>query len=84
MPDEGASARREASKKSNGAAIFNIDPFPQHETNNKKEEIRKKEKEIRCFFVGSDYGTRHAAGIGDGGWQRSYCARQRRKSNKDL
>lgn len=24
------------------------------------------------------------AGIGDGGWQRSYCARQRRKSNKDL
>ena len=77
MPDEGASARREASKKSNGAAIFNIDPFPQHETNNKKEEIRKNEKEIRCFFVGSDYGTRHAAGIGDGGWQRSYCARQR-------
>ena len=54
MPDEGASARREASKKSNGAAIFNIDPFPQHETNNKKEEIRKNEKEIRCFFVGSD------------------------------
>ena len=75
MPDEGASARREASKKSNGAAIFNIDPFPQHETNNKKEEIRKNEKEIRCFFVGSDYGTRHAAGIGDGGWQRSYSAR---------
>ena len=51
MPDEGASARREASKKSNGAAIFNIDPFPQHETNNKKEEIRKNEKEIRCFLL---------------------------------
>ena len=46
MPDEGASARREASKKSNGAAIFNIDPFPQHETNNKKVEIRKNENEL--------------------------------------
>lgn len=51
MPDEGASARREASKKSNGAAIFNIDPFPQHETNNKKEEIRKNEKRFVAFLL---------------------------------
>ena len=39
MPDEGASARREASKKSNGAAIFNIDPFPHTKQTIKKEEI---------------------------------------------
>ena len=41
-------------------------------------------KRLIAFFVSSDYGARYAAGIGDGGWQRSYCARQRRKSNKDL
>lgn len=39
MPDEGASARREASKKSNGAAIFNIDSFHYKKQTIKKEEI---------------------------------------------
>ena len=49
--------------KSNGGAIFYIDSFPQHETNNKGGDP-KNEKENRSNSAGSDHAARHAADVG--------------------